>query len=296
MPRLASLLLVVAALPLSAQQTVTVQANVVWSAGTRVRSPWTGVAVTVPQGFQAAVDDEAAGIVMSDGQSRLIGVWAMSHGSSAALGEAVSELLGGMGIEGRLLAQPEARGDLTVARFAAATTQGTGSLIAALRQGAHGSALAVVALGQAEGAALEELATSIANGAAMDAPEARGWPDRAAGRRFTTTGTDFISSRGGVGDGRYNSRSRADLTLCRDGQYAYESETYSIMSVDGAGSMENTSRDGHQGRWTLVADMLGRALLALEASDGREFLWVMEETSDGAVVDGTGYRVEPGPC
>jgi hypothetical protein len=282
--------------PLAAQQTATVRPDVTWSAGTRLQAPWAGVTLTVPRDFQAAVSPEAQGIVMTDGRDRLIGVWAVSQGTTEALGGEVAELLAGLGVEVQLLAEPVTRDGLTVARFAASTPNGTGSLVATLRQGTDGNALVVVGLGTTEVAALEELAGSVAREATLAAPEDTGWRARAAGVRLTTTGTDHMSSRGGVGDGRYHSRTTASLALCRDGRYAYESETYSLMSVDGAGSMENTSRDGHEGTWGLVADILGRAFLVLTASDDREFLWLVEETADGAVVNGTGYRAEPGVC
>jgi hypothetical protein len=282
-------------IPLAAQQTSTVAVNATWGAGTVLRAPWVGVAFTVPQGFQAEGSAQAHGVVMSDGR-RLMGVWAASRGTVEQLANGVGEVLHGLGIQAQLQGQPEVRGDLTVARFAASTSGGAGSLVAALRQGADGNALAVAILGEGDATPLEALAVSTARGATLGPPRAAGWTDRAAGRRLTTTGTDHLSSRGGVGDGRYNSRTTATLTLCRDGRYGYESETYSLMSVDGAGSMESTSRDDHDGRWSLVSDILGRAHLHLETGDGREFLWMVEETADGATINGSGYRAEAGPC
>jgi len=288
--------LALVACPLAAQQTVTVAANVTWTAGTAIRSPWSGVTITVPQGFQAMVSDEAQGIVMRDEAQRLIGVWAVSQGTPEDLADAVGEILGGLGIQAQLTAQPDARGDLTIARFSASTSGGMGSLVAALRRGPAGNALVVASLGAADADGLERLAAGVAGDATMGPPEAAGWRERAAGLRLTTSGTDHLSSRGGVGDGRYNSRTTATLTLCRDGRYGYASESSSIVSVDGAGSMESNSRDAHEGGWSLLADILGRAFLALQASDGREFLWMVEETEDGAVVNGAGYRAEAGPC
>jgi hypothetical protein len=284
-----------ASLQLVAQQTATVAAGATWSAGTVLRAPWVGVAVTVPPGFQAEVSAEAHGIVMSDGR-RLMGVWAASRGTVEQLAGGVGRVLDGLGIQAQPQGEPEIRGDLTVARFAASTVGGTGWLVAALRQGADGNVLAVAILGEGGATPLEALAVSTARGAVLGPPQAADWTDRAAGRRLTTTGTDNLSSRGGVGDGRYNSRTTASLTLCRDGRYGYESETYSLVSVDGAGAMESTSRDDHEGRWSIVADILGRAFLFLQTGDGRELLWMVDETDGGTAVNGSAYRAEPGPC
>jgi len=56
-------------------------------------------------------------------------------------------------------------------------------------------------------------------------------------------------------------------------------------------SVDNSSRDAHQGRWRLVANLVGEAFLILDAVDGRSFLWPIEETDRGAHVNETFYQV-----
>jgi hypothetical protein len=84
------------------------------------------------------------------------------------------------------------------------------------------------------------------------------------------------------------------MDFCSDGTYGFESQSETFISIAGA-SASSSSGDAHQGQWVLVADVAGRAILVLSASDGREFFWPIEETDEGARVNGSAYTSQASP-
>lgn len=289
------LVLLLAALPLAGQGPVTIAAGRSYAAGTLLHAPAAGVTFTIPPGLAGGVDADAGAILLADGAGTLVGVWAVSAGTTDELADHVGGVLASLGLQLAPAGAAQREGEVTLATFHAMSSEGRGQLVAALRQGPTGAALAVAAFG-VDPAVLRRHATAIAAGARFTAPGAEAWRQAAAGHRLLAGRSASEFSGGGVGDGTYASQTDTQLELCRDGRYGFRTETESYLSVEGAGGMESRSSDAHHGQWALLGDILGRAWLALEASDGRAFLWTVEETPTGAIVDGARYAMAPGSC
>jgi hypothetical protein len=265
-----------------------------YRAGTIVTSAATGISFTVPDGFEGAWDDDAQGIVLSNGAGLTIGIWGVSAGTIDGVADEIGGLLASIGLQLTLAEEPR-RGDLTTALFHAQSAQERGYLVAAMRQAPSGAILAVGVLGADQGI-LRSTGEALARGAHFGDAEAAQWAARAAGLHLAGRDGGSTSSRGGVGDAYNVSRTEAELTLCRSQEYSYQSRSTSSMSVAGVGDAESNSSDAHRGQWSLLGDLVGRALLSLESTDGRSFLWSVEETENGAVINGFRYEATPGPC
>lgn len=278
----------------AAQQGIPLEAGRLYAGGERLVSPWAGFSFMVPPEHQAQYDPALSSLVMQSPEM-MLAVFGVSEAAPDALGSVAIDLLAEQGVR-LALRQIEQPDDRTLrGTYVAFTPEGMGLTIAAAQAGPHGQAVAVFTLGpQGQEEALNDAVEAFLGSIEWIPPEAAAWRDRTAGRRFSTSGASSTYSPGGAGGyGSHASGTESALDLCSDGTYAFETRSESYISIEGA-SAEHVSSDAHIGRWRLIADVAGMPYLMLEAQDGRSFTWLVEETAEGAVIDGTAYVVAHG--
>jgi hypothetical protein len=265
--------------------------------GLTIASPEVGIALTVPAGFAGAYDADLWGIILASPKAGTrLGIWGASQATVDELVERVGEVLAEQGIEvtGEESRQTAPGG--FDARFTALTAEGPALLLASLRAGEHGNAVAVVGLGRpADTDRLRSSVAAVVHSINWRRPLAREWRAQLAGLRLSGGSSHSDYSPGGAGGGGSGaSASQTTMDFCSDGTYGFESQSETFISIAGA-SASSSSGDAHQGQWVLVADVAGRAILVLSASDGREFFWPIEETDQGARVNGSAYTSQASP-
>lgn len=275
----------------AAAQAANLEANRTYRAGERVDSPWSGISVSIPPGFTAAYDEGAKALLMRDANGTVLaGVFGASRATVKDFGDTLVDHLTGLGIRMMPQAIDSTPAGGIEARYTAFYNGQLHSLAGTVVPGGKGNVLGVAVLGpQGDVAKLMEMARAVARSATWSTPTAAQWGARLAGvalhrsgsdSNFTRSGTDHISEAG---------QTSAEMHFCSNGTYSYAFSSQSFLST-GAGGLESKSSDQHQGRWDLVADFTGAAHLVLTATDGREFIWQIQETPSGAAVNGKPYR------
>ena len=281
------------AMPGLAQET-TIQHDQLYTENMRLHSAWTGISFDVLPGYRGAYVIDTKGVIMESAtDKRLIGVYGFSEVGLEDMAEVLVTLIEDQEIQLNALRVDQVNDQTIEGQFIAITQEGIGSLFGIVRTGAHGNALGIAVLGaQGTDAEVEQVAKDVLATVSWDAPDTPDWQALIGGRHFTTSGADSHYSPGGAGGGgSYASGSSASIDFCSDGSYGFESESESYISIEGA-SAQSTSRDAHQGHWSLVADLAGKVTLVLSSTDGRYFYWPIDETQTGAVINGTSYAVE----
>lgn len=279
--------------PAPAAAQVALDPSSVLRSGTEVAAPLAGFEFTVPEGFQGEWDAEVGGFGLQSAQGLLAGIWGWSQGEVGEVAGAIEAMLA----EGGLRLSP--RGDV---EFSEERLQGTydawlegsrGILKATILRGEYGNvfAVAVLGAGEQEGdivAARDAVVASLQ----VARPGAADWRRDVEGTVLTwsSSGSDMST---GTTTATGASQSQATLSLCGGEAYRYEESSESYVSIEGM-SASNSSSDGHTGQWWISADLAGRAILTLDATDGRYFYWIVEDEGESYLIDGYRYRVTGG--
>lgn len=269
---------------------VTLQANQQYQAGSVLYSPWTGVSFSVPAGFVAAYEpSEGVFVVIAQDRSRVLIVEAASQASATQLGGAVlEEVIAGLNAENPVfvVAGPEQQADTLAISY---NVDGY-TLRASARQGGLGNA-AVVAGYALDSAALTASVDALSAAISFSQPQTTTQNSQLGGTDFYSNKADNYYSPGGVGDGSLVSGTTRSYSFCTDGRYAHEYSSKTFFSVEGVGGSSSEETDEHQGRWALSQTLMGSNALLLEASDGRAFVYMLEQVPEGVLVDGFLYEV-----
>ncbi len=284
--------------PLAAQQPdgEVLQANRQYAAGTRVAAPWTGVSFVVPEAFAGAFDAEVAAFVMKSASNTeaMLGVFAYSEASVDEAVGAVEQRLIENGVRLRPRPNPTRHAAGISGWYDFLSPQGQGVIYGSAKRDPAGNVVVVLGLGTStQESALQPLVDGLMASVRFSPPGAAQWRSMAAGKAYVagSSGSDFSPGGGGTASGA--SQSQAQLDLCSDGSYGYQSRSETYISVEGAGGASSESSDQHMGRWWLVADISGAATLVLESTDGRAFLWSVVERGNGVEIDGQAHSVSP---
>ncbi|MCA9836556.1 MAG: hypothetical protein KC422_06570 [Trueperaceae bacterium] len=271
-----------------------------YQAGTDLLSPWTGVSFSVPQGHTAFFEPEYGVFLMTslDGSS-LLALEAASNARAEDLGyyavEALAETLSPDDPRFQLVTAPSQSGDLITAQFYVAGT----SLSAAAKQGSAGNAAVVIAYG----AQAEQLIQTVANSFQFSRPqnEVAQWQKKLVGIHLyaTRASSDITSTPSTLGS--QASQGDYQYDFCSDGSFKHSYSDvayYSVMdsTQNEAGyymtaSYKSGSEGSYQGTWTLISMLMGNPLLILESTEGGIFLHYIEETTEGALIDGRHFEV-----
>jgi len=273
----------------------TIKVGETYNAGDRLQSTFSGIAFTVPKSFAGGYDGDSGAVMLraQDG-SMVLALYGYSVANPSDIINHVGSELEKQGAQ----LVPEGSAQLDERTIEAASqiysNEITGRIYALVRGSDRGNALGVFAIGNLDRARLEKPARELLETVAWSEPEAKQWRQRLAGRSFSTTGSGSMYSPGGAGGGgSFASQSKSALDLCSDGSYYYESESQAMASIEGL-SAESNSSDSHSGRWWIVSDLAGAAILSLSASDGRWFTWAFIERQQDVAIDGKSYGAGPG--
>ena len=289
----AVLALALTVLASSLVQAAPMQAQQQYAANAAVESPWTGTGFTVPSGFTGGYEPQVETFLMaSSDRSILIALYGASEATLADMVAYVEGRLDALGIQVGAGGPMRQESDFVQARYTAIVDGAPRALHVAIRIGKHRNGFAAVALGPPSAdSSIAKTVSGIVDGARWSTPEAASWRAKLAGRVLYRSGSGSDYSSGGAGGyASYASSTKARIDFCGNGAYRFESSGKSYFSTD-AGSVESDNNDAHQGQWWLVADLVGQAYVSLEASDGRSFVWSVEETQQGANLDGASYSV-----
>ncbi len=275
-----------------------IEAGRQYPGGTRVAAPAAGVSFLIPAGYAGVYDAGAQAFLMAATAqpNGLVGVLAFSEGSHEEIAEVLLEILTAQGIELYPKGELTSDGTTMSATYTAMRPQGPSALYGTIRLGQAGNAIAILSFGPpTEEAKVRANAETVLNSARFGTPLAYQWRAQLGGTRLTKGSANSTYSPGGGGDASFASQDQTRYDFCSNGQYAYYSRSESYLSVEGAGSMNSVEHDEHQGRWRLVADIVGGVTLVLEATDGREFYLQAEEGEDAVLIDGTSYGYSSSP-
>ena len=265
-----------------------------YPAGTRLTSPLTGIAFQLPAGFRAEWDRDLGALLALSADGAFGAVWGWSEGSVDDAAGEVGARLDQQGITLEVRGEPAITPTELRAVFEAMSPDGGGVLHALIQQGPRGGVVAVAGLGaEVSEATAARFVDEVGRSLEWTQPGASVWRDQVAGAVLTWDGGASDLSTGST-TATGASSSSATISFCSPDQYAYRQSSETYVSIMGA-SASNTSSDEHAGGWWLIADLSGRPLLVLEATDGRTFQWTVEEAGDAFLIDGYRYRVT-GQC
>ncbi|MEZ4425642.1 MAG: hypothetical protein R3E98_19765 [Gemmatimonadota bacterium] len=279
--------------PGAAQQAVELGRR--YEGGTALVSPATGLGFRVPPGFTGEVDPSSELFLLSDGVLTAA-VWAYSQGTPETVADAV---IGDLEELGLMLTpdQVESESGGIRASFHALSERGLERLHGRVAAGSTGGSYAFAVLGPRDrDAALVALVDAFARDVVWMAPITPAWMDRAAGlllRAGSDTGTSVDQGDGTVGS--FVRESTTELSLCGDRTYTWRSEGVTYFSSDAASASSEHS-DAHEGTWTLVSDLLGKAWLHLQPWDRDARVYAVQVRGDGALLDGRDYTVSEAGC
>jgi hypothetical protein len=252
-----------------AAQAREIDVNGLYPAGTRLSSPKTGIGFQLPAGFRAEWDSGLGALLALSADGAFGAVWGWSEGTVEEVAGEVGTRLEQQGIALEVRGEPELTQTVMRAVFDAVTADGRGVLHASIRQGPRGGVVAVAGLGAAATeATAARFVEQVLGSLEWGEPGVAVWRQRVEGAVLTRSGGPTAAT--------VALSSPATLSFCSPTEYVYR----------------ETSSDGHQGGWWLIADLSGRPLLILADADrGRTFQWSVEESAEGFSIDGSLFRV-----
>ncbi len=258
-------------------------------------SPATGLSFMTPRNFRGAYDAQTGTFFLKNKDGLLLGIYGFSEATLHEVAEVVGAAVKKLGFELSPTNTQDLDANTVLATYQTLSAQGKGIMVGIAEVGQNKNAIAMIGFGKADQEEkIKKKLQRILAQVEWKKPEAHTWQKKLAGRVLSTSGSDSNASQGGAGgSGSHISETKTTITFCGDASYRYQTKTESFFSAGGM-SVDNSSSDAHQGRWRLVANLVGEAFLILDAVDGRSFLWPTEETDRGAVVNGTTYQVGSG--
>ncbi|NOY84977.1 MAG: hypothetical protein GXO96_09205 [Nitrospirae bacterium] len=288
--RIALFLILFFTLPAHAEEALHVQSRIL--SRTLLSSPATGLSFMTPRHFRGAYDKKTGTFFLKNQDGLLLGIYGFSEATLNEVAEVVSAAVKKLGFELNPVDTQDLDANTVLATYQTLSNRGRGIMVGIAEVGKDNNAIAMIGFGQADQEEkIKKKLQRILAQVEWKKPEARRWQKKLAGKVLSTSGSDSNSSQGGAGgSGAHVSGTETTMTFCGDTSYAYQTKTESFFSAGGT-SIDNSSSDAHQGRWRLVANLVGEAFLILHAVDGRNFLWSIEETDRGAQVNETLYQV-----
>jgi len=255
------------------------QANVVYNAGERVVIQACGVGFAVPANFRAQFPEHGAGVVMGDGQGRMVVVSGAAITPDAPtaqqlLQEFVAQVAQpsvlGEGYQIGLAAQPQVAGTQVVVQLQGTGPAGaiSGHVIGVCNPNGPNEAL-VVAFGGAGDATVRQTAEAVAQSFAFGAPQVdiAPWYQQLAGRQLNNTGGAYNRTSPTTTLNRDN---QTTIQLGADGRFVYQYRAMGMISTPGGMAAHYDTNDDMQGRYRFFVGPSGPALILLPDEDGKE--------------------------
>lgn len=271
-PILAFLFLLLLIIPSYAEKTLSPQSRFLSRA--LLSSPATGLSFMTPRNFRGAYDAKTGTFFLKNRGGLLLGIYGFSKATLDEVADMVNTAVKKLGMTLTLEEKENLDANTVIATFQTTSPQGKGIMVGITEIGKDNNALAIVGFGKAEKKEhIQKKLKRILAQVEWKKPEARTWQKKWAGK--------VLSHSSSAAPG-----SKTKITFCGDSSYTYQTKSESI---------QNSSSERHQGRWRLVANLVGETSLILNTTDGRTFLWTIEETKTGVQINGTQYQTVPGP-
>jgi hypothetical protein len=281
--------------PLTSVVGVPIAFNQTHNAGTILTSAAAGFSLTVPARNVATYTTAATGgtgLVIQDEQSSGFIVLGYSNLPMNVLLN--TDFLGLGNVELIPVGTPQQSTDTLRATFQMNANGTPLALHLGVRQGAAGNLVVMV------GFALLGQDTGLAS--ALDSTVASLTFSQPISQTAVNLGGLELTANGGSSTS--NSSSDAHLTsikkesylFCSDGSYGYTMEDTTMFSSSSLPSgnfndFSSEERDQHQGRYEVVAGILGEPHLLLQTGDGRIFLHTLSQTANELMINGAGFSV-----
>jgi hypothetical protein len=281
--------------PLTSPQVgVPIAFNQTYNASTTLVSPSAGFSLTVPAGNVATyttVETGGAGLVIQGQESGFI-VLGFSKVDMNVLLQTDFIGLGDLQLEP--IGTPQQTADTLRATF---QTDMNGTPVAihlATRQGVAGNV--VVMMGFAvvgQDAGLSQALDSTLASLRLSQPDSQNSLNL-GGLELNADGGNSTSNSSG--DAHLTGVREEGYVFCSDGFYGYYMEDTTMFSSSDLPSgdfsdFSSEERDQQQGRYEIIAGIMGEPYLLLQASDGRIFLHTISQSAEGLVVNGSSFSV-----
>lgn len=257
-------------IPANAENTLSPQSRFLSRAS--LSSPATGLSFMTPRNFRGAYDSKTGTFFLKNRDGLLLGIYGFSEATLDEVTDVVNTAVKKLGMTLTLEEKENLDANTVIATFQTTSPQGKGIMVGITEIGKNNNALAIVGFGKAEKKEhIQKKLKRILAQVEWKKPEVRTWQ-----KKWVGTG---LSPSGSAASG-----SETKITFCSDSSYTYQTKSESI---------QNSSGDVHQGRWRLVANLVGETFLVLNTTNGRTFLWTIEEMETEVQINGTQYQAGP---
>lgn len=222
-------------------------------------SPATGLSFMTPRHFRGAYDVQTGTFFLKNRGGLLIGVYGFSEATLDEVDAVVTAAVKKLGITLTLEEKQNLDQNTVIAVFQTDSPQGKGIMVRIIEVGKDRNTLAMIGFGKTE--KKEQVRKKLKRIMAQvewKKPEAQAWRKKWIGR--------VLNAADAAGT----------MTFCGDGSYVYDARP----------------SEKHQGKWRVIANLVGEAILVLNATDGKTFRWPIAETASGASLNGKAYQLE----
>jgi hypothetical protein len=266
-----------------------------YEAGVRLVSSSAGFSLTVPAGNIATyttTETGQTGLVIQDQQSS--GFIVLGFSNMAMNVFLQTDFLGLANVELVPVGTPQETADMVRARFQMDANGTPLALHIAARQGVAGNLVVMVGfalVGQDAGLS-QALDSTMAS---LEFTQPASQPALSLGG-LELYADDSSSSSNSSGDAHLTGIREESYVFCSDGSYGYYMEDTTMFSSSDLPSGEfsdfsSEERDQHQGRYEVIAGIMGEPYLLLQASDGQAFLHLVGQSVEGLVINGSSFNI-----
>ena len=277
-----------------------VQRGRVYNAGEQVVMEACGVGFTVPANLRAQLDEDGAGLVMADGQGRIVLVAGAqivpdSPSPQQLLQEFVAQFaapgLLGENTQLGLAAQPDIQGNTVVVQLQGQGPKGaiSGHVIGVC-SAAGGNEALVAAFGPQGDPVLAQIASSVAGSFAFGVPKSdiTPWYQQLAGHTLSNNGGSYDRTSPNTTLNRDN---QTTIQLAPDGRFTYQYRAMGMVTTPGGVGGQYDTTDTMQGRYRFFSGVAGPMLLLLPEGDHDPRTYSLSVDGNAVVMNGAPYSV-----
>ena len=261
-------------------------ANKMYQGGSEVSSTSAGISFVIPTGLTGQYDAETKGFLMRSSSKteggQLFGVFAYSKIKLKAVTEYVFQSIEDQGYNLVKQAYEKLPSEMIKVEFLAYDERGINfTLIGYSKKGDYGNGVVVIGMGNSDNSASTDYTIKeLLNSMKWMRPNVKNIETKLAGKCFKYTGNSYENDN----QVTYASSIHTRLDICSNGSYSFE---YKATSYEGG--RESKVDDGHQGHWSVIADLGNTYYLELSTAQKRYFLWPVLERGDKISISGNSF-------